>query len=256
MLKINKTIFYFYMIVAGGATMYILLITNNTKIKTMIKKYYKERYPHILIDVFDQNIHIQDLKREYIIVIIDTDSLDFSGVIFTDLIKKRYKDSIITYLSDQIYDNNLYPRVPFFYMLKKHLITDLNRLMYFYYGLDQEVLRFKNKTKKYNRPQILYQFFKIDDVLYIESQERECVIHKKDGDTIIYMTIGELERQLIYDNKEDFLRVHKCFVVNLRFSQNYKNYRIYFNDSLSIPVGNKYRDLLREKLFYFATNNE
>lgn len=61
----------------------------------------------------------------------------------------------------------------------------------------------------------------LKDIYYIESMLRTVIIHTKDASHSMTAKISDLEEQL---SGHDFVRVHKSFLVNLRYIHNiYKN---------------------------------
>ena len=52
----------------------------------------------------------------------------------------------------------------------------------------------------------------IDDILYFEADRNYCKIHAKNKDCLLVMTLKEINEKL---PKENFLRIHRSFIVNL-----------------------------------------
>jgi len=52
----------------------------------------------------------------------------------------------------------------------------------------------------------------IADIVYVETENRGCIVHTKEGDFKDNLPIGEYERRL---SGQRFLRIHKSYIVNL-----------------------------------------
>jgi DNA-binding LytR/AlgR family response regulator len=55
-------------------------------------------------------------------------------------------------------------------------------------------------------------FLEIDEIAYIETNGRSCILHSKTGDYVENLMLGEYERKL---SSYGFYRIHKSYLVNL-----------------------------------------
>jgi two-component system LytT family response regulator len=84
-----------------------------------------------------------------------------------------------------------------------------------------------------------------DDVLYIESMENFVKVHTINGKYITYLTLKELEFKL---DKENFIRVHKCFMINIDRLQSIEGNQIVMEDQRQLVLGGVFRSRLIEIL--------
>lgn len=78
----------------------------------------------------------------------------------------------------------------------------------------------------------------LNDLLYAESLQNYVLLKTKEGKVMTLQTLKSIEEQL---PANDFLRVHRSFIVNLRHISLVERSRIFISDAV-IPVGDKYRE--------------
>jgi DNA-binding LytR/AlgR family response regulator len=93
---------------------------------------------------------------------------------------------------------------------------------------------------------------KLANLIYLSSHGKRTTLHTKDGEFITNQLIKEIENKL---SSEDFMRIHKQFIINLKFLSRMKYYKqgkyfVYLNDEdeTTLPVGRNIAPLLKEKL--------
>ncbi len=79
----------------------------------------------------------------------------------------------------------------------------------------------------------------IDDIIFIEAMDNYVKIFRKKLPMLLtLMTMKEMEATL---PKENFIRVHRSFIVSLNAIDRFSNRKIYFHEiARTIPVGRKY----------------
>ena len=94
-----------------------------------------------------------------------------------------------------------------------------------------------------------------DEILYIESLQNYVKLYTEKQMHITYLTLKEFEFKL---NRDNFLKVHKSYVVNLDRIRRHINNELYMENNVPIPVGAVYRpDLLfRLKNRIFSTDRK
>ncbi len=101
--------------------------------------------------------------------------------------------------------------------------------------------------------QRVYHFFNVDkkqvkvfvdDILYIESLKDYVRIHTRARKFITKFQIGEMEKILIQEN---FIRIHKSYIVNSNMISSYNAQEIEIDD-ISLPLGRSYKEMVERKL--------
>ena len=80
-----------------------------------------------------------------------------------------------------------------------------------------------------------------DELLYIESLENFVKLHTVKGSYITYLTLKELEFKL---DKENFIRIHKCFMINVDKIISVDGNQILMEDQKQLVLGPVFRNKL------------
>jgi DNA-binding LytR/AlgR family response regulator len=89
-----------------------------------------------------------------------------------------------------------------------------------------------------------------ENIMYIES-ERNCIhIYERNVKRTYYKTMNYIESILI--NNEDFIRVHKSFIISINYAEEIKSSDIVMNLTngkiKTIPIGRTYKEAVLKKL--------
>ncbi len=85
----------------------------------------------------------------------------------------------------------------------------------------------------------------LDQIYYMESQNHKIVIHLRDGELAYYARIGDLEEEL----QGQFFRIHKGFLINLAFVEEYSKTEVTMTSGDRIPISKyKYQDFTKAYL--------
>lgn len=75
-----------------------------------------------------------------------------------------------------------------------------------------------------------------EEIRYVESQKRKNIIHLAQEQIICYGLIGDLEQEL----KPGFFRIHKGYLVNMRYVEKYSRTQVWMQDGDCLMLS-KYR---------------
>ena len=81
---------------------------------------------------------------------------------------------------------------------------------------------------------------RIADIVYIESEGEYVRMHFCDGSTIT--TLFRLKNMEAALPSEQFMRVHRSYIVNLRVIRSYVRGRIFLSDTEYVPIGENYKE--------------
>lgn len=85
----------------------------------------------------------------------------------------------------------------------------------------------------------------LDSIYYMESQSHKIVLYTKDGKVEYYAKIGELEEEL----QGHFCRIHKGYLVNLSYVDEYSRTEIMLTNGDKLPLSKyKYEDFVKAYL--------
>lgn len=83
-----------------------------------------------------------------------------------------------------------------------------------------------------------------DEILYVESIKDYVNIKTETQEYIVLVTLKSLENQL----PENFIRVHKSFILNVNEIKSLGSKKIILNSGHEVPIGDMYKSNLIEKL--------
>lgn len=89
---------------------------------------------------------------------------------------------------------------------------------------------------------------KFEDILYFEADDNYAFIHTTQHRYIVYLSLKEIIKKL----PQYFMRVHRSYIVNIRFVIGLKAQEIYVSEEQSIPIGRSYRQELLGKLNFLS----
>ncbi|MDO4272867.1 MAG: LytTR family DNA-binding domain-containing protein [Eubacteriales bacterium] len=118
-------------------------------------------------------------------------------------------------------------------------------------------LRYTGKAERYIELSVDREIRKIlfSKIIYVEFQNRYCLIHTEDGVLKSYLRLGDLEEKL---KDLRFLRCHRSFLVNLDYVSSISGYNFILADGSSVPVRREERAAMKLKFenYYFEKSRQ
>ncbi|MBR5850075.1 MAG: response regulator transcription factor [Alistipes sp.] len=81
------------------------------------------------------------------------------------------------------------------------------------------------------------------DILYIESEGEYVRLHLADGSKI--MTLFRMKKMEDALPADSFMRIHRCYIVNLNRIKSFVRGRVYLNEKEYLPIGERYKEEFR-----------
>ena len=102
------------------------------------------------------------------------------------------------------------------------------------------------KDKEYISVKADYKvsLIKIADIVYLESEGEYVRIHMLDHSTIT--TLFRLKNMEAALPAESFMRVHRSYIVNLKYIKGYVRGRIFISDTEYVPIGENYKEAFQQ----------
>ena len=92
-------------------------------------------------------------------------------------------------------------------------------------------------------------YIPIEDIYYIESNNRKIIIAMRDEKIECYGKIGGMEREL----QEGFFRTHRGYLVNMKYVERYSRTEVQMKNGSSLLISKyKYQDFVKAYLAYLA----
>lgn len=79
----------------------------------------------------------------------------------------------------------------------------------------------------------------LSDIMYFESDKNYCNFYIKEKKYTIRRTLAYVEAQL---DSQDFIRVQKSYIVNVRYIAKVMTASVFLHDNTEIPIGRTYKD--------------
>lgn len=81
---------------------------------------------------------------------------------------------------------------------------------------------------------------RISDIVYLESESEYVRMHLRDGSAIT--TLFRLKNMESALPSDQFMRIHRSYIVNLQAIKSYVRDRIFLNDTEYVPIGENYKE--------------
>lgn len=198
------------------------------------EEYFRKKGLLCRVEPFeDPDWMIRGLKEEqYVIYIMDIRMEKMDGIEAAKKIRAEYPEPIIIFATNYPeYAIDAYEVNTWRYIQKKKLKEKLTEA---YDALLPRLLEQENEVyvieKKSNVEKIFY-----DDIYYMEKDDRYTVIHCRNGQKKrVRKAISEVYEELA---TEEFIRLSKGFIVNLRHVMSMQNHRILLRNGETVVVG-------------------
>lgn len=197
-----------------------------------------------LKEEFDQNDKAYD-----IVFIAASFSVRGDGLELVRYIRKRSLETAIVLMADnKDYLMEAYDSFVMAYLLKPLQFRQLERCLIFFTKNSKVERRaswmVKGKGGHWSRV-----FCR--DITYIESDNREIIVHLADGKTIeSYAKLTDIEEQLPGEN---FFRCHQSYIVNVFYANEMQASQFQL-DEMTIPISRKYQAIVKEKYYAYMFN--
>ncbi|MDD2979627.1 MAG: LytTR family DNA-binding domain-containing protein [Hespellia sp.] len=86
------------------------------------------------------------------------------------------------------------------------------------------------------------------DILYIESNNREFIVHMSDGEEI--ESYGKLDQVVEQLSSENLIRCHQSYIVNMFFTSEMKGTSFVMGD-ITIPISRKYQKAVKDQYYQY-----
>lgn len=194
----------------------------------------------------------EDIKF-FDIVFLDIEMPEISGLELGRRIKEQNSlIHIIFVTSFECYSLEAYKVHPFYYIIKpleeKQVREVLRDLLI--YEESNNVGKEECSTIQIESNQEIYRIA-VKDIIYIEKERNTCKIVTKRKNYNIYMSLKNLEKQLIEMESIDFFRCHQSYIVNMKYIQEYSSTLFTLDDYTCIPISRGYRTEAKSRFYQF-----
>ena len=218
-----------------------------TIIEDLIKKHYGENSPQI-----DQFQCGEDFcnQKGYDVVFMDIEMKEMDGFNAVRFYKSNNEDAIIIFLTthDEM-SRQGYIVNAFRYIIKSNIEVELEEALS---AID--VLQNRSRLIQFHVINMRTMNIKAEDILFIETDNRNVIIHTKEQDYVSNKKMDKLEQEL---EGIGFFRCHKSYLINLDHVHKFDRLYVYFKDGKKALVSTRKYAQLKDKYFkqQFQTAN-
>ncbi|MEM6967467.1 MAG: LytTR family DNA-binding domain-containing protein, partial [Bacteroidota bacterium] len=226
--------------------------------RDLLKKYITKIPDLVLVGVFKAPRFAKDLIAggEVDLIFLDIQMPEISGL---DFVKKLTPPSMIIFTTAYpIYAVDGFDLEAIDYLVKPFRLERFEKAVkkaVKRFELEQDQLKWRaNQSPKeleLRQDFILvkseYKVYKLqfEDIFYVEGMREYVAFHLSDRKILSLMSLKKLEDLL---PSEQFLRVHKSFIINQSKITSMQNQRIFIDEKI-IPIGIRYRKKVQERIF-------
>ena len=208
--------------------------------------YRKKNILHTIDAYTDGQSLCENLKQNsYDLIFLDIELPDTDGVTIGSYIREQLQDekTQIAYISAKSqYAIKLFDFRPINFLVKPITSDAVKKVIDKYIAIETKGMD-SFKIKKGRHIHMIHY----EDILYFESKERKVFVHcvKPELDVAYYDNLDK-----VYDSMKHsgFLYIHKSFLVNFRYVQEYSYEKVKMVDGTEIPISQSKRKEIREEM--------
>lgn len=178
------------------------------------------------------------------LVFLDIRMAELDGIQVAHILRRRNPDFILIFVSSYIeYAPYGYESKALRYILKEHIETLFDELM------ESVLVEFG-----YFRTKMTFNFsfgtesFFTDNLFYVESKLHTVHFYLAGKTRYLYETLDSVQKIL---PEEEFLRIHKSYLVNIKHLFDMKNYIAYLDNGVQLPVSQKKFSETKKALYLY-----
>ena len=210
-------------------------------VEKLIKKHYSEDIPKI--DYYDCGESFYD-KEEYDVVFMDIEMKQMDGFETAKRYKQNNRDALILFLTTHVeLSRRGYMVNAFRYIDKACIVEELEEALN---AIDE--LPNKDRVIAFHVVNMAELHIRVKDILFIETEKRNIIVHTIEQDYISNRGIDEVETELMDCG---FFRCHKSYLVNLERVRKIDKVYAYFANGMKAMISTRKYPEMKEKFFEY-----
>lgn len=168
------------------------------------------------------------------ILFLDVDMPEMSGIEVARRIRESNESVLIVFVSN--YDQYVYQSIkykPFRYIRKNRLDSELYPALKDSYNNLQMDNNNKTITIDYKKGKIAINK---NNILYIEKELRDTVIHLVDDEICTRMNLKDIEKEL---DADVFIKLHRGCIANMKYIERFEKDYVYLINGKSLPISRR-----------------
>ena len=224
--------------------MKIAVCDDETKILEDIKSVILNLYPGDDVNLFSSGEEFLESDDNPDVLLLDIDMPGMSGMDVASKLAEKETDALIVFVTahdELVYDSFKYH--PFAFVRKTYLREELSGV------LKDCRLKIDKKNKRYVfKSGSETVSLSLDEILYFESFANYLTVKTKTLEYKTRSTISGAQSEL---EKNDFLRIHKGFLVNLEHVKTVKSDELLLDNDETLPIGKSYSEEARKVILKY-----
>lgn len=211
---------------------------------TVVEDYSIERKIDLDYETFNSYLLLEKRIDEFDIFIMDYQTPEIDGLSFAKLIREKFGESktiiFLTSFQDIVYET-------FAVRAHRFLIKPVSKEKFF------EAMDAATQNGNLNKNLIIKnegqtEIIPLNDILYIETSDKESYIYLKDEQYVCHKPMAQLEYELI---PHGFFRVHRAYLINLKNVKRFDAKNIEMINDESVPMSKRrYKEFCEEYIEY------
>lgn len=199
---------------------------------------------------FESGETLLESKEVLDLYFLDVELPQASGLEIAGEIRKKFGRKpelvFVTVHDNAVYDVFEYEAIGF--IRKTNIKEDLEKTMSV---ILRKVLRKSYRYEFKSEGSTIYKY--IDEMIYVEVYSHKLILHCIDGDYPIWGSLDELEKKL---SQADFIRPHRCFLINPQFIKKIQRQSIILEtpELVEIPFSKYKAAEVKRKYFDYIVN--
>lgn len=185
------------------------------------------------------------------LILLDIDMPDADGIELGVQCRAILKsaDTLLIYVSnraDRVFDS--FKAQPFRFIPKSEIREKWPRVW-------QDILEEKNRQNRtiIIRTAGITEKYRVDEILYVESFGKKQLLHTTRGDINLSSSLGKLMDSL---PEEDFMQIHKSYVVNLGAIRRIDHMDAVLDDGTVLMIGRSHQAEARQRFLNYALKHQ
>ena len=211
-----------------------------------ISSAFERVHMEVRIDSYSSSIKLRktiENRISYDVFFLDIDMKELDGFRLASFIENKLEEAVLIFVSSkEEYVFSSFRHHPFSFIRKEKLrqdleitVTDLQKKLKCENGNDRIILTDEQQNS--------YEF-PVQDVLYIEAQDKYICIHTTNGNQVIRSSLSAAEKTL---KDTCFMRIHKSYMINLHMIYAIFYDKVVMDDKTELPVGREKVQMLRQR---------
>ncbi|MCD7873166.1 MAG: LytTR family DNA-binding domain-containing protein [Clostridiales bacterium] len=217
-----------------------------------IYEFLKRKTALFVIDQYENGTDFLNngLRNQYDLVFVDVDPTNIEGLYAAERLRFFSSSVIIVFIaSGNFYVHKAFELNAFQYLIKETITEKIISAEYY-----RAVKEYIDNNEEYIlKVRGYYLKTKVNKIVYIESKGRDLCAHLSDSTKLEYK--GRLDDETAKLELFGFVRIHKSYLINIRYIERFKSDSLYlYNNDHEFVISRKYRAEIVKKIMAFNKN--